>query len=68
MSENFLPASKNENKSLPTAMFLDFEKCTDRSYTLAINALGIHNRTWADLLKAEILLRIFNLFGSNKDH
>ena len=36
-------------------MFLDFKKCTDRSYTLAIYALGIHNRTWADLLKAEII-------------
>ena len=56
MSENFLPASKKRKQSFTDCHVFRFQKkCTDRSYTLAINALGIHNCTWADLLKVEIL-------------
>ena len=37
-------------------MFLDFKKCTEISFTLPINTLGIHNRIWAGFLKIEILI------------
>ena len=37
-------------------MFLDFKKCTESSFTLPINTLGIHNRIWAGFLKVEILI------------
>ena len=46
---------RNDYKALPTAMFLDFKKCTDSSFTLPINALGIHSRIWAGFLKVEII-------------